>query len=512
MTFQWSSDRPAPRLARPDALILLGLAVVLFALWLGQRNAPAASSMEEGFMLVLPLRVWHGAIQARDFHYFYGPLSLWSDAVLYQVLGASLAVERLIGAGYAYLVAVGLFLAGRIHSRATGVVMAATAVVMLAGTYNALPLTGGLGFLLLGVGLSALGRRAWWAVGLAVGLSAGLRPDFAVWASIVLLALIVLRLTRPLAAAVYLATVAVPYAILWAQAGPRPVFDDLVRDAIRLGPERRLGFPPLSSGLGVFELVVIGATVVAVVSLAGSLRTRRSPAARLSAVLLVAGLCLVPEYLERADYSHLLPAALVITSAATLATADLATTFLAGGLSRVPVVLPVAFVALLGWLASAAGVPSGAARDVSHISDGGRGWRVANMGRSWVYATPGQASEVKQVLEVVDRRVGSGAALFVGTADLSQTPYTDNSFYFLLPQLPEPGHFYDFHPGIALHQSAQLAADVAGADVLILWKVAYHEPNLSDRHGPQTANLVVRSEFEPVLHAGAYTVYLRRSG
>ena len=411
MNFQWSSDRPAPRLARPDAVILLGLAGVLVALWLGQRNAPANSSMEEGFMLVLPLRVWQGAIQARDFHYFYGPLSLWSDAVIYRVLGTSLAVERLIGAGYAYLVAAGLFLAGRSHSRATAVVMALTGVVMLAGTYNALPLTGGLGLLVVAVGLSTFGRRAWWAVGLAAGLSAGMRPDFAVWASIVLLALIVLRLTRPLSAAMYLAAVAIPYAILSALAGPRRVFDDLVRDALRLGPERRLGFPPLSSGLGVFELAVIGATVVAGVALAGSLRTRRSPAARLSAVLLVAGPCLVPEYLQRADYSHLLPAALLITSAATLATADLATTFLAGGLSRVPVVLPVAFVALLGWLASGAGIPSGAVRDVSHISDGGRGRRVANMGRSWVYATPGQASEVKQVLEVVDRRVRSGGAL-----------------------------------------------------------------------------------------------------
>ena len=53
--------------------------------------------MEEGFMLVFPDRLLHGAIPNRDFLHLYGPGSLWVLAAVYKVFGTNLYVERFFG-------------------------------------------------------------------------------------------------------------------------------------------------------------------------------------------------------------------------------------------------------------------------------------------------------------------------------------------------------------------------------------------------------------------------------
>jgi len=50
--------------------------------------------MEEGFMLVFPEWVLHGAIPDRDFLHLYGPGSLWALAGAFKVFGVSLLTER----------------------------------------------------------------------------------------------------------------------------------------------------------------------------------------------------------------------------------------------------------------------------------------------------------------------------------------------------------------------------------------------------------------------------------
>jgi hypothetical protein len=488
---------------RQRDLVLLGLlAVVVLWMWAGERRSPANSAMEEGFMLVLPLRELHGAIQARDFHYFYGPVSLWFPAALYKILGASLEVERLIGAFYVYLVAAGLYLIGRVRSRPVGLSMGLTAVLFAGGTFNGLPLLGGLGLLLLAVGLCSFGRRAWWMVGIAAGLSVDLRPDYALWASVVLAVMLLLRLVHWRAAVIYALVVAVPYGLLCLQARFGNVYGDLVTASLRLRAERKLPLPAFDSAGGRLELLVVLAVLVAIVSLTvrGSRQLDLGP--RLAIVLLLTGICLLPEYWQRSDVFHLAPAAMILTAAAVFALSQVRI----GNLAIV--VVPVLVVATLGLTASQLQVPSNTFRDLSHLPSGGHSYPVSNEGRTWYYGAAGQAAVAQQVVEAVDQ--SRARSLFVGTADLRQTPYTDNSFYYLLPQLREPSHFFDFHPGIALYQSNQLAADVTKADVLILWSITSHERNLSSRYGPDTANLVVSTRFGRVLQIGGYTVYYSR--
>src|SRR5439155_14460688 len=89
-----------PRIAaRSPAAWWIIVAVAVLAYLLPLRallHAPGAS-MEEGFMLVFPDRVLHGAVPNKDFLYLYGPGSLWSLAAVYKVFGTHLLVERIAG-------------------------------------------------------------------------------------------------------------------------------------------------------------------------------------------------------------------------------------------------------------------------------------------------------------------------------------------------------------------------------------------------------------------------------
>ena len=75
----------------------LAVAVVAYLLPLRALLHAPGAAMEEGFMLVFPDRVLHGAVPNKDFLYLYGPGSLWLLAAVYKVFGTHLVVERLAG-------------------------------------------------------------------------------------------------------------------------------------------------------------------------------------------------------------------------------------------------------------------------------------------------------------------------------------------------------------------------------------------------------------------------------
>jgi hypothetical protein len=140
-----------------------------------------------------------------------------------------------------------------------------------------------------------------------------------------------------------------------------------------------------------------------------------------------------------------------------------------------------------------------------------QGYPVHHDQRTWYYASRTTADDVRRVLAFADHRSQGDTSVFVGTADLSQTPYVDDSLYFLLPRLTERSHFYDFHPGIALHDGRRLAADVLASRILILTRITIDESNLSSRHGSQLANQVVARRFSLVGRVGSYSIYQRRN-
>src|SRR5438552_14643274 len=85
----------SPRRMRECVSIAIVSGVVLLPMR-GLWRAPGPP-MEEGFMLVFPEQVLHGAIPNRDFLHLYGPGSLWVLAAVFKLAGTTLWSERAVG-------------------------------------------------------------------------------------------------------------------------------------------------------------------------------------------------------------------------------------------------------------------------------------------------------------------------------------------------------------------------------------------------------------------------------
>lgn len=444
-------------------------------------------------MVVLPLKVLHGAVQNKSFDYFYGPLSLWLPAAVYQVLGVSLTVERAIGALYGAVAAYALYFLGRRWSNVVGLGMALLSVVIISG-FAALPLPGSIGCCLWAIFVMTRtvgSRRGSLLAGALLACSIDLRPDFGLWASLllcVILALAADRACRPYLLAGFLVGL-LPYVVLVATAGLGNVFRGLVVDALHVGGERHLPLPPWTSPDGrVFALLLLILLVGSVVAIRAVYRPGRSGRQNSLALALLLSLSLVPEFLQRPEHFHLAAPAFVLIS---LAPAIAAEAMLTGRSQPKhshrpsPSFLPTLAVGGLLWALSPSFAVVPLANTLREAGRGGDGLPVANRGRVWYYQTRQDANQVHAIINAVDRSVPAGRDLFVGTQDLSQTPYTHNDFYYLLPQFAEHDHFYDFHPRIALVYGKRLASDVQAADVLVLDNITSDEPNLSRLHAGQ---------------------------
>ena len=290
----------------------------------------------------------------------------------------------------------------------------------------------------------------------------------------------------------------VAYLYLTVAAGFGNVFRGLVLDSLHVSQERHL---PLfgSSPKHAAAVVAVAALLIWEATLA--YRVVRMPV-RLGrdvalVLLVVLAVGLVPEFLQRADLSHLLVPGTIVLG---MAPAALYEELRQRGIVRGHLVPILLVIAALGCLVV------GQAHRRSVV-----GFAVTNEGRTWYYATAETARDVQQVIDAVDKAVPAGRELFVGPQDLSQTPYTDNGPYYLLPQFQQKDHFYDMHPRVALVYSGRLAGDVASAEVLVLVVEKFNEPNLSRLHGSQRSNEIVRQDFRLLIRRGAYSAYVRRS-
>src|SRR3954452_2306583 len=146
---------------RADMISIGVVAIVCLLPLRGLLRAPGPP-MEEGFMLVFPERVLHGAIPNADFLHLYGPGSLWALAGAFKVFGVSLLTERLFGLAQQMAIVFGIYALARRWGRTIAVAGAVTsALVIIPFGLTALAWVGGVG---LGV------------LGLAAGLEARTRP------------------------------------------------------------------------------------------------------------------------------------------------------------------------------------------------------------------------------------------------------------------------------------------------------------------------------------------------
>ncbi len=540
-----SSDAAAP--AEPAAAgpatgwIVVAVALVAYLLPLRALLHAPGSAMEEGFMLVFPERVLHGAVPNKDFLYLYGPGSLWSLAAVYKVFGTHLFVERMAGLVQLVGMAIAAGLLVRWWGRAVAVaaVLLNVVFVMPALQLTAIPWTGGAALALFALvalvqarseaGTPAGGERArrWALTGgvlagfamlfrIDLGLALALGGPAAVWA-----------LPRPiikravLGAGVGLA----PYLVHLALAGPGNVVRGMLIDPIvHLRAARHLPVPPdpghlvgvarviaavdrswplprLSPAQQLFVwFVLLALAAVALVAFA-VWRVRRDPGGLRPRVLLAGalfGLGMFPQAIQRADSAHL--------------------AWVSG---TIVVLLPAALAELVGvirpaWRVTRIGAGAGLAvivavsllfptytarRYVSAVQDSihlPKSIEITNEGRSWyVGADAGFAASIDALLAAVTRDVKPGSRIIVGNTDMRRVPYNDTFLYYLLPGYTPGTASMEFEPGLTNRKGTTLTGEMERADAFISsdrW-LTWNEPNDAMKPGDPGPAEVLHRDF-----------------
>ncbi|MEZ5204047.1 MAG: hypothetical protein R2701_06615 [Acidimicrobiales bacterium] len=280
---------------------------------------------------------------------------------------------------------------------------------------------------------------------------------------------------------------------------------------------------PAQAFVWFFLLPAATAFIVAV----GVWGVRRSPQAWRPRVVLTVGLLglgLLPQAMQRADTTHL---AWVSCVTLTFLPAALAEVLDGRFGARRPHLAPVVAGATVAVLVLAV-IPHFTARtyvDLVRQSANGRvfGYPVTYQGRTFYLGAQDIAPAAQRMLEDIGPHMEPGQRLFVGTADLRKTPYSDAYLYYLLPDLTPGTRYIEMDPGMANAPDSGLADEVASSDWLILSHVwdAWDEPNDSRILGPDTPNEVVRTEFclvgeyraergDPATDPVMFEVYRRR--
>ena len=122
---------------------------------------------------------------------------------------------------------------------------------------------------------------------------------------------------------------------------------------------------------------------------------------------------------------------------------------------------------------------------------------VHRNGRTFPLGSQPIAKAAQVLIDQLGSLAKPGERLFVGTADLRKTPYSDAYLYHLFPELPPATRYIEMDPGVANGKHSGLAKEVGSADWLILSHIWDHwnEPNDSQKFGPDQPNQVVANHF-----------------
>lgn len=540
---RWLRRRPGRTLtAFGVALVGTFVAVALPGLF----RVPGAP-MEEGFMLVFPERVLAGDIPNVDFLHLYGPGSLWALAGWFRVFGVTLHAERWFGLAQHVATIAALMVMARMWGRKlmVSVGIVAALITLTPVGLTALAWDGGVALglwacLATWYGMERDSRRLLVASGVLAGLALSFRPDLIV-ALACAAAVVVVRARRTSevkqlgATAQGFAIGVLPLVVHLGHAGPlRSVSGMLFDPVFRLRDGRRLPVPPswnqVDGALQEIALlvepnwvvpmigpphqialwfVVLPIVCASTVVVAWRRVQLTGLGGRYGLLLTVSvfGAGLLPQALQRPDTTHLAWVSCVAFSIAPIVIYELM-------VRRVPAHRTglVAGSAGLAWmLVLLVVVPQFTWRAYSDLVQAGRrdfsAQVVERNDRSFTLGSAPIADAANRLVDDLDRWSLPGDRLFVGTVDLSRTPYSDAYLYYLFPDLEPATYYIEFDPGVANAEGSGLAGDVASANWLVLSHIwdFWDEPNASSVAGSTAANLVVRDQF---CRRAVYDTYL----
>lgn len=537
---RWKRGRDWLSYALVSAVVLLPMR----GLW----RAPGPP-MEEGFMLVFPEEVLHGAIPNRDFLHLYGPGSVWVLAGVFKVFGTSIWTERAVGLTQQLALIAAVYAMTRPWGRrvATGGA-AITAVIILPPTgLTAMAWVGGVALGLWAMFAALRGRVL--LAGLLAGAALLYRPDLVI-AVVLGLAALWAALTRDqrrrmlTGAALGLS----PFLVHVALAGPGHAFFGMVLQPVfqlragrhlplppswsqfdgflqRAGELNAQGWPiewpprPAQLTLWLFALVAVAAFIAVV----GWRVRRRGPISLSTCAVLVMGaysVGLLPQALQRPDSTHLAWVGAVPFGLLPVAIAEVLRARSGATTSRGTRLLVAAAAPSLLLIAIVPHFTFNPYTDVvAQTFDRHREVYVMhNEGRSFYYGRRDAAEAVNAMLPVVDQLAKPGDKLFVGTGDLRKTPYSEAYLYYLLPQTRPGTRYVEMDPGVANRKDSGLADDLAASDLVILSSIRddWNEPNASLDVGSDQAVQVLQQQFcmvgswgKGLFGRGLYELYKR---
>jgi len=507
-----------------------GLAVVtvLIAMPLRGLYRFTGGTMEEGFMLYFPQRMWKGDVPNVDFLHLYGPGALHVLMGWYRAFGDTIAAERTFGLIQHVAIILGLFTLARPWGR-----LAATAVASLSVFYILTPIgltamawNGGLAltlwsavFVVRGMSLADAERQhiAWFTGAALGGLALTYRPDLAIAIGLLFGWL---WFTDRRSRADVLVGGALGLTPLWIHlvlAGPRASFRGMFTDPVlHLRAGRELPRPPswdrldgalqaiaetappwwdlphLSASNGIF-LWFFAMLIGTALFVGFALRQRRRVVdGRTAALLAVALICvgILPQALQRPDSTHLTWVTCISWPFAIVAVADVVRHWRPALSSRTALSIGAGFAVVLTFVLTSLFT----FRYYLLHTRVGLGqvhgtFEVQRSGRVFYFGSPRAALASQQVVDDLDRLAEPGERLFVGPHILSRTFYSDVIFYWMFPELDPATYFIEMDPG--------LADDLATADWVILtsfW-AGWSEPNSSMDHGSPEPGRIVARQF-----------------
>lgn len=512
-------------------------------------------------MLVFPERVLAGDVPNKDFLHLYGPGSLWALAGWFWAFGVSLAAERLFGLLQIGGIIFGVMALARPWGRRAAT-MSGLVAVLLCTTAIGLTALAWNGAIALGLGSLWLGLRArrWLAAdaddpaverkvnrllvaaGLVAGLALLFRPDVVVGITLgsaaILWGLDRARIGRWVAG---LAAGVAPILIHLVTAGPMNAVDGMLLDPVfRLRGGRTLplpawdeltgalqrvavlrvpgwSLPALSESQQVFLWFWILPLVILATVATGALSLRRRPGRWPARVLLAVGLFslgILPQALQRPDSTHLAWVSCVPIAFLPVTVAEIWRHLAPERVRR----HGASIGATVGLVFVLAVIPYYTFRPYLDLANQSRGREiygtgVHHAGRVFYLGSQPAARDAQLLVDDLGEIATPGERLFVGTADLRQTPYSDAYLYFLLPDLVPGTYYIEMDPGMANAEGSGLADDVATSDWLVLSHVwdAWDEPNDSRELMSDEANQVVRDRFCEVRRypEGSFVLYQR---
>ena len=514
----------------------LGIVAVLVALPLKGLYRFTGGTMEEGFMLYFPERMWKGDVPNVDFLHLYGPGALHVLMGWYKVVGETLFAERTFGLVQHVGIILGLFALARPWGRAAAAAVASLSVLYILTPIglSAMAWNGGLALTLWSAvfvlrGLHVDGERhrhvCWLVAGVLGGLALTYRPDLAVALGLVFGWLMITRRDSRADIAVGAFTGLLPMWIHVAIAGPAASFRGMFLDPVfELRAGRELPRPPswdtpdgalqkiaefvppwweiphLAASNAIFLWFFAMLILTALLLAFAVWQRRRFLDGRSSTLLVVAlvSLGILPQALQRPDSTHLTWVTciswpfLVVAGAEVVRRMRPRTTLRAGLITGGAFALAITFALTslftFRYYVWRTRVGMGFVEGEYEVR---RGDRVFYFG----YNQAALASQL--VIDDLDTLAEPGERLFVGPHILSRTFYNDVIFYWMFPELEPATYFIEMDPGLADEPGSRLADDLRTADWVILtsfW-AGWDEPNASMEYGSPEPDRVIQEDF-----------------